>query len=103
VQFGSPERNRASNSVDDSSHRDGAGLTYRTRIRSTMLPESLVGIDGLSNLLLASMRCNGDKSGALQHERVVAAARGIYRGQPAGVPTRSGVARHGDGACLSRV
>jgi hypothetical protein len=25
-----------------------------------------------------------------QHERVVAAARGIYRGQPAGVPTWSG-------------
>ncbi len=62
--------------------------------------------------------CNGDKSGALpavkfvdrvlerrrdvleeiasemqwptQHDRVVAAARGIYRGQPAGVPTWSG-------------
>lgn len=25
-----------------------------------------------------------------QHQRVVAAARGIYRGQPAGVPTWSG-------------
>lgn len=80
-----------------------------------VLPWSLVGIDGLSNLVLACARCNGDKSGALpavslvdrvlqrdrmvleeiaselqwptQHERVVAAARGIYRGQPAGVPT----------------
>ena len=83
-----------------------------------MLPWSLVGIDGLSNLVLACSRCNGDKSGALpavrivdrvlererdvleeiaselqwptQHDRVVAAARGIYRGQPAGVPTWSG-------------
>ena len=77
-----------------------------------------VGIDGLSNLVLACARCNGDKSGALpttrivgrvlarerdvleeiasalqwptQHERVVAAARGFYRGQPAGLPTWSG-------------
>lgn len=83
-----------------------------------VLPWSLVGIDGLSNLVLACHRCNGDKSGALpavglvdrvlqrdrqmleeiasvlqwptQHERVVAAARGVYRGQPAGVPTWSG-------------
>ena len=83
-----------------------------------VLPWSLVGIDGLSNLVLACARCNGDKSGALpavtivdrvlqrgrqvleriasdlqwptQHERVVAAARGIYRGQPAGVPIWSG-------------
>jgi len=83
-----------------------------------VLPWSLVGIDGLSNLVLACARCNGDKSGALpalaivdrvvqrerpileqiatdlqwptQHERVVAAARGIYRGQPAGVPTWAG-------------
>ena len=82
-----------------------------------VLPWSLVGIDGLSNLVLACARCNGDKSGALpavmivdrvlerersvleeiaaelqwptQHDRVVAAARGIYRGQPAGVPTWS--------------
>lgn len=80
-----------------------------------VLPWSLVGIDGLSNLVLACARCNSDKSGALpavgivdqvlqrdrsileqladtlqwptQHERVAAAARGIYRGQPAGVPT----------------
>ena len=83
-----------------------------------VLPWSLVGIDGLANLVLACARCNGDKSGALpavtivdrvlerdrevleeiaselqwptQHDRVVAAARGIYRGQPAGVPTWSG-------------
>jgi hypothetical protein len=82
-----------------------------------VLPWSLVGIDGLSNLVLACARCNADKSGALpavmivdrvlerersvleeiaaelqwptQHDRVVAAARGIYRGQPAGVPTWS--------------
>ncbi len=83
-----------------------------------VLPWSLVGIDGLANLVLACARCNGDKSGALpavrivdrvlqrerevleeiasqlqwptQHDRVVAAARGIYRGQPSGVPTWSG-------------
>ena len=83
-----------------------------------VLPWSLVGIDGLANLVLACARCNGDKSGALpsvrivdrvlarapyvleeiaselqwptQRDRVVAAARGIYRGQPAGVPTWSG-------------
>src|SRR5579875_688556 len=83
-----------------------------------VLPWSLVGIDGLANLVLACARCNCDKSGALpavsivdrvlerdrevleqiasqiqwptQHERVVAAARGIYRGQRAGVPTWSG-------------
>ena len=30
-----------------------------------VLPWSLVGIDGLSNLVLACARCNGDKSGAL--------------------------------------
>jgi len=83
-----------------------------------VLPWSLVGIDGLANLVLACARCNGDKGGALpavrivnhlldrdrgvledlaaellwptQHGRVIAAARGIYRGQPAGVPTWSG-------------
>jgi hypothetical protein len=83
-----------------------------------VLPWSLVGIDGLANLVLACARCNSDKSGALpavaivdrvlerdrdileqiasdlqwptEHDRVVAAARGIYRGQPAGVPTWSG-------------
>jgi hypothetical protein len=83
-----------------------------------VLPWSLVGIDGLANLVLSCARCNSDKSGALpaiaivdrvlgrdrdvleqiaseiqwpsQRERVVAAARGIYRGQPEGVPTWSG-------------
>lgn len=83
-----------------------------------VLPWSLVGIDGLSNLVLACRRCNGDKSNALpsigivnralgrerdklekiaaeirwptEHNRVVAAARGIYRGQPPGVPTWAG-------------
>lgn len=83
-----------------------------------VLPWSLVGIDGLANLVLSCARCNGDKSGALptitivdrvlerdrkvleeiatqiqwpvQRERVVAAARGIYQAQPPGVPTWSG-------------
>lgn len=83
-----------------------------------VLPWSLVGIDGLANLVLACARCNGDKSGALpavsivhrvlerdrdvleqiaseiqwptQHDRVAAAALGIYRVQPADVPTWSG-------------
>ncbi len=84
-----------------------------------VLPWSLVGIDGLTNLVLACKRCNGDKSGALpavsiidrvlqtdrvlvleniaaklewptERDRVAAAARGIYRGQPTGVPTWNG-------------
>lgn len=83
-----------------------------------VLPWSLVGIDGLANLVLSCANCNGDKSGALpavaivervlerdgvvleeiaraiswptQRGRVVAAARGIYRGQPEGVPTWAG-------------
>lgn len=87
-----------------------------------VLPWSLVGIDGLANLVLACRRCNGDKSNALpamalvdraldgtrlsaleviaaelqwptQRERVVAAARGVFRGQPPGVPTWSGYQR----------
>ncbi len=86
-----------------------------------VLPWSLVGIDGLANLVLACARCNSDKSNALpavpivervldrdrdvleqiaseirwptQHDRVVAAAAGIYRVQPAGVPTWSGYRR----------
>ncbi|MBB2989663.1 hypothetical protein FHR72_001126 [Mycolicibacterium iranicum] len=87
-----------------------------------VLPWSLVGIDGLANLVLACRRCNGDKSNALpamalmdraldgtrlsalegiaaelqwptQRERVVAAARGVFRGQPTGVPTWSGYKR----------
>jgi hypothetical protein len=36
-----------------------------------VLPWSLVGIDGLSNLVLACARCNGDKSGALPAVRLV--------------------------------
>lgn len=80
-----------------------------------VLPWSRVGIEGLANLMLSCARFNGDKSGALsavglvdralgrdravlgelaqqlqwptQYERVVADARGIYRGQPAGVTT----------------
>jgi hypothetical protein len=83
-----------------------------------VLPWSLAGIDGLANLVLACARCNGDKSNALpavpiidrvldrdrgvleqiatdigwptQRDRVVAAAVGLYRMQPAGVPTWSG-------------
>lgn len=83
-----------------------------------VLPWSLVGIDGLANLVLACSRCNGDKGGALpavtivdrvldrdpkileeiaseihwptQRGRVMAAAQGIYRGQPPGIPTWSG-------------
>lgn len=83
-----------------------------------VLPWSLVGIDGLANLVLACARCNGDKRAALpaltivdrvvgrncevldeiareiewptQRDRVIAAARGIYRGQPQGVPTWAG-------------
>lgn len=83
-----------------------------------VLPWSLVGIDGLANLVLACAKCNSDKSGALpaieivdrvlerdravleeiataiqwptQRHRVVAAARGIFRGQPPGVPTWGG-------------
>lgn len=83
-----------------------------------VLPWSLVGIDGLANLVLACTRCNGDKSNALpaldlvnrvldrdraglesiadslqwptQYNRVVAAARGIYRAHPRGAPTWAG-------------
>jgi hypothetical protein len=83
-----------------------------------VLPWSLVGINGLANLVLACAKCNGDKRHALpaagivdrllerdreileqiaieirwptEYQRVVAAARGIYRGQPAGVATWSG-------------
>lgn len=83
-----------------------------------VLPWSLVGIDGLANLVLSCARCNGDKSSALpavtivdraldrdakileaialeiqwptQRGRVIAAAQGIYRGQPPGIPTWSG-------------
>ena len=83
-----------------------------------VLPWSRVGIDGLTNLVLACRACNGDKLNALpaislidralhrdrsvmeqvatelswptQYDRVVAAARGLYRGEPAGSATWSG-------------
>jgi hypothetical protein len=86
-----------------------------------VLPWSRVGIDGLANLVLSCRRCNGDKLHSLpaldlvgrvlsrdrvvleqvaesinwptQYERVVSAARGIYRGQPRGTPTWSGYKR----------
>ena len=82
-----------------------------------VLPWSQVGIDGLANLVLACARCNGDKGGAMpaigivdrvlgrdlavleqisaelawpvQRDRVIAAARGLYRGNP-GIPTWAG-------------
>jgi 5-methylcytosine-specific restriction endonuclease McrA len=80
-----------------------------------VLPWSRLGIDGLANLVLACRRCNGQKLQALpaislvdaalardrstlegiadslawptQYDRVVAAARGLYLGQPSGTPT----------------
>lgn len=83
-----------------------------------VLPWSLVGIDGLANLVLACARCNTDKRHALpavdlvdrvlgrdrevleqiagairwptEYPRVVAAARGIYGSQPPGIATWSG-------------
>jgi hypothetical protein len=83
-----------------------------------VLPWSRVGIDGLANLVLACPRCNGDKLHALptpglvgralgrdralldevarsiewptQYDRVLAAARGLYRGEPAGAVTWAG-------------
>jgi hypothetical protein len=82
-----------------------------------VLPWSMVGIDGLANLVLACARCNGDKGGAvpavgivdralgrdrvvleqisselawpMQRDRVIAAARGLYRGN-LGIPTWAG-------------
>ncbi|BBX27409.1 HNH endonuclease [Mycolicibacterium alvei] len=83
-----------------------------------VLPWSLVGIDGLANLVLACARCNTDKRHALpaveivtevlgrdqakleqiaseirwptEYNRVVAAARGVYASQPPGIATWSG-------------
>lgn len=83
-----------------------------------VLPWSRVGIDGLANLVLACGRCNSEKSGALpsvhlveqvlerdrvtleqiadqiqwptQFDRVRAAARGLYLGQPKGTVTWAG-------------
>jgi 5-methylcytosine-specific restriction endonuclease McrA len=84
-----------------------------------VLPWSLLGIDGLANLVPACSRCNGDKRNLLpapsiidqvlhrdrqvlediaetlkwptQYDRVVAAARGIYRTQPHGSSTWAAV------------
>lgn len=86
-----------------------------------VLPWSRVGIDGLANLVLACRRCNADKLNSLpslplvdralardrqvleqigeqiswptQFERVLAAARGLYRGEPEGSPTWDGYRR----------
>lgn len=84
-----------------------------------VLPWSRVGLDGLSNLVLACQRCNNDKSNTLpamslmgrvleperqarleqiaselrwptQHHRVVSVANRIYGLQPRGTPTWSG-------------
>lgn len=79
-----------------------------------VLPWSRVGLDGLANLVLACPGCNGDKGSTLpapalveaaagsdrivleqlaeglswptQYDRMVRAARGLYRGQPPGSP-----------------
>ena len=84
-----------------------------------VLPWSLLGIDGLANLVQSCKRCNGDKRHSLpapsiidrvlgrdrgvlediaitlewptQYDRTVAAARGIYLSQPEGSPTWTGV------------
>lgn len=84
-----------------------------------VLPWSLVGIDGLANLVPACRPCNSDKRHSLpapaiidralgrnravlediavtiewptQYDRVVAAARGIYRSQPLGTATWAGI------------
>jgi len=86
-----------------------------------LLPWSRLGIDGLANLVLACNRCNNSKMHSLpavehvdralardrsslediassilwptQYDRVVAAARGLYRGEPTGAPTWQGVSR----------
>ena len=83
-----------------------------------VLPWSRVGIDGLANLVVACFRCNGNKSQSLpapflvervvsrdgavmahvaaelkwptQLDRMVAAARGLYRGQAPGTPLWNG-------------
>lgn len=92
----------------------GAGLPGNNPV-DHVLPWSVLGIDGLANLVLACSRCNTDKRHSLpsvhivdrvlerdrqvleeiaqavewptQYDRVVAAARGIYRNQPPGTPT----------------
>lgn len=86
-----------------------------------VLPWSRLGIDGLANLVLSCRRCNGDKLHALpslhlvdralgrdrltleeiataiewptQYDRLAAAVRGIYRGEPVGALTWDGYQR----------
>jgi hypothetical protein len=83
-----------------------------------VLPWSLLGIDGLANLVLSCQRCNSDKGNSIpalplvdrvlgrdrqtlediataiqwptQYDRVVAAARGVFRSQPGGAATWAG-------------
>lgn len=50
-----------------------------------VLPWSLVGIDGLANLVLACARCNGDKSGALPAVSIVDRVLGRDRGALASI------------------
>ncbi|WP_369055602.1 HNH endonuclease [Kineococcus terrestris] len=91
----------------------GAGLGAETHV-DHVLPWSRTGIDGLANLVLADPRCNGDKSATLpalhhvsaalhrppgdlaalaaplrwplERERVLGAARTLYRTSPPGTP-----------------
>lgn len=86
-----------------------------------VLPWSKVGLDGLTNLVMACAACNSDKSHSLpavelvsravdrdsstlesiarelgwptQRDRVIGAARGLYRSQPSGTPLWSGINR----------
>jgi 5-methylcytosine-specific restriction endonuclease McrA len=86
-----------------------------------VVPWSRVGIDGLANLVVACGKCNGNKGQSLpaprivervvardrnvlerlameikwptQHDRLVAAARGLYRGQAPGTPMWSAFGR----------
>ena len=64
-----------------------------------VLPWSLVGIDGLANLVLACVRCNGDKSGALIGivdrvlDRDQQGVGGHRVGDPVAHPTPSGRGR----------
>jgi 5-methylcytosine-specific restriction endonuclease McrA len=87
-----------------------------------VLPWSLLGINGLANLVLACARCNGDKRNALpslaivdrvlardqillsqvsaqvnwpmERERVISSARGVYRTQPASSVLWSGAGQY---------
>ena len=57
-----------------------------------MLPWSLVGIDGLANLVLACARCNGDKSGALPAVTIVVTGCCRTAVRPGGDRRRAGMA-----------